>query len=85
MWNLPRPGLEPVSPALAGRFSTTAPPGKPHLLSTYHEPGIVPRALYILSHLGLTTNYEGSTSSILILQMGNCVPERLSNLLKVTL
>ena len=30
MWDLPRPGLEPVSPALAGRFSATAPPGKPH-------------------------------------------------------
>ena len=30
MWDLPRPGLEPVSPALAGRFSTIAPPGKPH-------------------------------------------------------
>ena len=29
MWDLPRPGLEPVSPAMAGRFSTTAPPGKP--------------------------------------------------------
>ena len=29
MWDLPRPGLEPVSSALAGRFSTTAPPGKP--------------------------------------------------------
>ena len=29
IWDLPRPGLEPVSPALAGRFSTTAPPGKP--------------------------------------------------------
>ena len=29
MWDLPRPGLEPTSPALAGRFSTTAPPGKP--------------------------------------------------------
>ena len=29
MWDLPRPGLEPVYPALAGRFSTTAPPGKP--------------------------------------------------------
>ena len=27
-WDPPRPGLEPVSPALAGRFSTTAPPGK---------------------------------------------------------
>ena len=29
MWDLPRPGLEPVSPALAGGFSTTTPPGKP--------------------------------------------------------
>ena len=28
-WDLPRPGLESVSPALAGRLSTTAPPGKP--------------------------------------------------------
>ena len=31
MWDLPRPGLEPVSPALAGRLSTTALPGKPLL------------------------------------------------------
>ena len=30
MWDLPKPGLEPVSPALAGRFSTTVPPGKPY-------------------------------------------------------
>ena len=29
MWDLPRPGLEPLSHALAGRLSTTAPPGKP--------------------------------------------------------
>ena len=29
MWDLPRPGHEPVSPASAGRLSTTAPPGKP--------------------------------------------------------
>ena len=33
MWDLPRPGLEPVSPALAGRLSTTAPPGKPSIPS----------------------------------------------------
>ena len=26
----PEPGLEPVSPALAGRLSTTVPPGKPN-------------------------------------------------------
>ena len=32
MWDLPRPGLEPVSPALASRFSTTVPPGKPYAI-----------------------------------------------------
>ena len=31
--NLPRPGIEPVSPALAGRFLTTGPPGKSMYLS----------------------------------------------------
>ena len=30
MWDLPGPGLEPVFPALAGGFLTTAPPGKSH-------------------------------------------------------
>ena len=29
MWDLPGTGLEPVSPALAGRFLTTVTPGKP--------------------------------------------------------
>ena len=29
--DLPEPGIEPVSPALAGRFLTTEPPGKPLL------------------------------------------------------
>ena len=33
MWDLPTPGPEPVSPALAGRLSTTAPPGKPQKTS----------------------------------------------------
>ena len=32
MWDPPRPVLEPMSPALAGRLSTTAPPGKPRLV-----------------------------------------------------
>ena len=34
MWDLPRPGLEPMSPALAGGFLTTAPPGKPEFLKS---------------------------------------------------
>ena len=39
MWALPKPGLEPVSPALAGRFSTTAPPGKP--ITVYIDRGYI--------------------------------------------
>ena len=37
MWDLPGPGLEPASPALAGGFLTTAPPGKPHPLLSNHK------------------------------------------------
>ena len=43
MWDPPRPGLEPMSPALAGRFSTTAPPGKPLL---YLLDVLTPLSLY---------------------------------------
>ena len=31
-WDLPRPGIEPMSPALKGRISSTEPPGK-HFVS----------------------------------------------------
>ena len=30
--DLPNPGIEPASPALAGRFVTTVPPGKAQML-----------------------------------------------------
>ena len=36
-WDPPRPGLEPVSPTLAGRVSTTAPPGKPYNYVLRHD------------------------------------------------
>ena len=37
--NLPDPGIKPVSPALAGRFFITEPPGKPFISTTsnFHE------------------------------------------------
>ena len=39
MWDLPRPGIKPMSPALAGGFFTTEPPGKPwDFLLTLHYP-----------------------------------------------
>ena len=31
MWDLPRPGIKPMSPAVAGGFFTPEPPGKPCL------------------------------------------------------
>ena len=37
MWDLPGPGLELMSPALAGRFLTTAPPGKSLSLLQKHS------------------------------------------------
>ena len=44
MWDLPRPGIELVSPALAGGFLTTEPPGKSHtsefLYFTFNPSGI---------------------------------------------
>ena len=51
MWNLPGPGLEPVSPALADGFSTTAPPGKPHppLLNLNSSPVYPPATLLSFS------------------------------------
>ena len=39
MWYLPGKGIEPVSPALAGGFLTTVPPGKP-------KPGIFLNDIY---------------------------------------
>ena len=46
MWDLPRPGLEPVSPALAGRPSATAPPGKPNSLLSYkNKPSLKPASV----------------------------------------
>ena len=48
MWDLPRPGIEPVCPALAGRLSTTAPPGKP----TYIIYRFLSAGLLILCSMG---------------------------------
>ena len=42
MWDLPRPGLELAPPALAGRLSTTAPPGKPLLCFSDSSRSLLP-------------------------------------------
>ena len=51
MWDLPGPGLEPMSPELACGFSTTAPPGKPLLLAIKRYDYIVKPYVVILPQL----------------------------------
>ena len=53
--DLPDPGIEPGSPALAGRIFTTVPPGNPNTLAIY-EGGII---IFIFS----TQKTEMKTSS----------------------
>ena len=61
--DLPGSGIEPLSPALAGRFFTTKPPGKPY--STYnslhllipHSHSIPPSQFPSLETTSLSTSY----------------------------
>ena len=64
MWDLPGPGLEPMSPALAGGFLTTAPPGRSCSLWFFVS-------LFLLSCL-LLDLFEHYYYSILIYRVFNC-------------
>ena len=57
MWDHPGPGLEPVSPALAGRFSTIVPPRKPKKL-------IFKAGLHIYFNFNLHENQSKKTVPI---------------------
>ena len=48
MWDLRGPGLEPLSPALAGGFLTTAPPGKSIRYLQKHLPEIFGKEVSLL-------------------------------------
>ena len=56
MWDPPGPGIEPTSPALAGRFFTTEPPGKPlYVFNVCIEKGL---KLYISQAVSSTCSEE---------------------------
>ena len=69
VWHLPRPGLKPVSPALAGRFSTTVPPGKP--------PFLLFLCLLPVGNVGsvgcVSFLVEGTGACVLLDQAGSCL------------
>ena len=62
MWYPPRPGPEPVSPALAGRPSTTAPPGKP----TFIGFNKIKYLKYLLSFSDFTLPLISSVSTVIL-------------------
>ena len=65
MWDLPGPGHEPVSPASAGRFPTTAPPGKPPFNTLIHSNTAFAFATVYQKNLGLRPLIFPDSSSFL--------------------
>ena len=63
MWDPPRPGLEPVSPALAGGFSTTAPPGKPPMQMEFYTNDLKSQAIHFSIVYRLTLKQELSSKA----------------------
>ena len=71
MWDLPGPGLELMSPALAGRFLTTVSPGKPSLVK------FIPWYFILFDAIvnGITFLFSLSDSSLLVYRntIGFCI------------
>ena len=57
MWDLPRSRIEPLSPALAGGFFTTEPPGKPGFVILTDVPDLEPEG-HTLRLSILDTSYD---------------------------
>ena len=57
MWDLPRSRIEPLSPALAGGFFTTEPPGKPGFVILTDVPYLEPEG-HTLRLSILDTSYD---------------------------
>ena len=69
MWDPPKPGLEPVSPALAGRLSTTVPPGKPLFLHLDSSLSFIDLC-YCFLHLYFIYFFSVLMISLLLLTLG---------------
>ena len=63
MWDLPGPGIEPVSPALQGRFLTTGPPGRSSWFftcpTTRHKFHMWPRDPGVTTASRITSKFTG--------------------------
>ena len=62
MWDLPGPGMEPVSPTLVGGFLTAGPPGKsPNVTFLKSEISYLHVVVKLLSHVQLFCRPPGSS------------------------
>ena len=82
MWDLPGPGIKPMSPALAGRFLSSVPPGKwwPHfflLLNNVLLPGCPTVYHLIVFWCASSTLLQRESSSLL-----NLYQQKIENLKK---
>ena len=86
MWDLPRPGLEPVSPALAGGFSTTAPPGKP-LLGFYENINLICFSciLYTHKHIYTYTHMSMVTKLCVYISTHKYMHKRITHMFNIIL
>ena len=82
MWDLPRPGLEPMSSALADGFLTTAPPGKP-CFHFYHYKSAISLP-HLLDHTSwLDTKFQKVPIKIKIAKSGISNKAQLWNSVKI--
>ena len=72
MWDLPRPGLEPVSPALAGGFLTAAPPGSPRA-SYFWRTSLNLSISEVSSGLDSSYTFFGRNTKEIILYPSQCI------------
>ena len=74
MWDPPRPGLQPVSPAPAGRLPTTAPPGKPQGVAFVCRVDAGSLPLYLQANQLERENRAGVMVVVMVLTEGKQLP-----------
>ena len=80
MWDLPRPGMEPMSPVLVGGSFTTEPPGKPRISLPFKEDSTFSGPPSQFSLFNLLYSFLFLSASLLL---GVCLFKRFFNVILV--
>ena len=66
MWNLAGPGIEPMSPALVGRFLIPEPPGKPYTVIFQLDPNSFKSLIKVLNNWANTDFFFFKVKAVLV-------------------